>query len=156
MKHFKYIILVTEILYGSVDVKIKSVHFFVQRSSDFSLANTVIPFEVEQLNEGGAMNLATGIFTVPVGGIYHFEFTGMKDVNTVDIYIYLQVNGVNIGVSYATGGLPNFLSLNGISASLRLKVGDQVRLYKAGGILNDNNHYTHFTGWLVEEDLVLG
>ena len=146
--------LVSETLYGSVDVKIKSVHFFVQRSSDFTLADTVIPFDIERLNVGGAMNLATGIFTVPVDGIYHFDFTGMKDVDAANIFIALQVNGITIGDSYATS-LPNFLTLSGISASLRLKIGDQVRLYKTGGTLNDFGRYTHFTGWLVEEDLAL-
>jgi len=49
------------------------------------------------------------------------------------------------------------LTLSGVSASLRLKTGDQVRLFKREGALNDyiGNHYTHFTGWLVEEDLEL-
>jgi len=122
---------------------------------DFTLANTVIPFDIERLNVGGAMDLATGVFTVPVDGIYHFEFTGMKDLNAAFIFIYLQVNGITIGESYATE-LPNYLTLSGISASLRLKIGDQVRLYKTGGTLNDAGRYTHFTGWLVEEDLVLG
>jgi len=43
-----------------------------------------------------------------------------------------------------------------LAASLRLKAGDRVNLFNTGdGILYDNaDHYTHFTGWLVEEDLV--
>jgi len=133
-----------------------SVHFFVQRSSDFGLNNSAILFDRERLNVGGAMNLATGIFTVPVDGIYHFEFTGLKEVNSTEIYVYLQVNGVEIGRSYVTGGLPNYLAINGISSSMRLKADDQVRLYKTTGILDDTGSFTHFTGWLVEEDLVLG
>jgi len=100
------------------------------------------------------MNLATGVFTVPVGGIYHFEFSALKYSDTNSVYVYLQLNGVNIGISYATN-LQDFLSLNGISASLRLKIGDQVRLYKTTGTLDDIVPFTHFTGWLVEEDLVL-
>jgi len=101
------------------------------------------------------MNLATGVFTVPVDGIYHFEFSAGKEYSdTNEIYVYLQLNGVNIGLSYAPN-LPNYLSLNGISASLRLKIGDEIRLYKtSAGTLNDSP-ITHFTGWLVEEDLVL-
>lgn len=79
----------------------------------------------------------------------------MKDiVSTNNLVIDLQVNGAVIGTSYAQG-LASYVTPNGISASLRLKIGDQVSLYKSSGILNDNSPYTHFTGWLVEEDLVL-
>ncbi len=101
------------------------------------------------------MNLATGIFTVPLNGIYHFEFSGLKESNAVHLSVDLQVNGVIIGNSWATD-LSTYQGLSGISASLRLKIGDQVGLYKSGGTLNDNGRFTHFTGWLVEEDLVLG
>jgi len=153
-----YICLVSETIFGSVDVKSKSVHFFVQRSSDFSLANVVIPFDLERLNVGGAMNLAAGVFTVPVDGIYHFEFLGLRDLtDSNSIAVGLNVNGVRTGTCHGTN-LPNyFVGLSGISASLRLKIGDQVTLIKGSGTLNDDiAHYTHFTGWLVEEDLVLG
>jgi len=118
------------------------------------LINVVIPFTVERLNVGGAMDLAAGVFTVPVNGIYHFEFSGLKDGGDPDtLYIYLQVNGITIGVAIATY-LPNNLAVSSISASLRLKTWDQVRLYKTTGTLDDGP-FSHFTGWLVEEDLVL-
>ncbi len=145
----------SEIFYGNVDVKIKSVHFYVQRNTDFKLNDTVIPFEIERLNVGGAMNLGTGVFTVPIGGIYHFEFRAMKgyDEGTIG-YVDFQVNGSTISSSFITSTALSALS--GISASFHLKSGDQVRLYKTAGNLNDNaRHYTDFSGWLVEEDLLL-
>jgi len=74
-----------------VDLKTKSVHFFAQRNTTFSAAKKVIPFEVSRLNEGGAMDLASGIFTVPVSGIFHFEFSGLRDFNTTDFNINLSV-----------------------------------------------------------------
>ena len=151
-----YIFIVSETLYGNVDVKSKSVHFTVQRtSSNFDLENTVIPFEIERLNVGGAMNMATGVFIAPVDGIYHFEFNGMKNADPTAIFVFLQVNGINTGSAYATY-LPNYLGLSGISASLKLETGDQVRLFKTTGTLHEYRQYTFFTGWLVEEDLVLG
>jgi len=80
-----------------VDIKTKSVHFFVQRSNAFTLNNVAIPFEIERLNMGGAMNLVTGVFTVPLDGIYHFEFSAMKLADELVNVIFLQVNGVEIG-----------------------------------------------------------
>lgn len=142
-------------MYGSIDLKTKSVHFFVQRSTgNFASVDAVVPFDTQLLNEGDAMNLGTGVFTVPVDGIYHFEFKGLKSNDPTDLRIFLQANGVNIGEAYATG-LSSYLGLSGIGASLRLKTGDQVRLYKTIGTLHDNGTFTQFTGWLVEEDLVL-
>jgi len=92
-----------------------------------------------------------------VDGIYHFEFAALRDLTaTGQMYVDLQVNGVTLATSFATTDIPTYMSLNGINASFRLKSGDQVRLYKTGGILDDNNrHYTQFSGWLVEEELIL-
>jgi len=103
------------------------------------------------------MNAAAGVFTVPVEGIYHFEFAALRDYSaTGQMYVDLQVNGITLATSFSPNVTTAFLSLNGINASFRMKTGDQVRLYKTGGALDDNaRHYTQFSGWLVEEDLVL-
>ncbi len=136
---------------------IRSVHFSVQRINAFGLNNAVIPFEVEVLNVGGAMDTASGTFTAPVGGIYHFEFSGMKGSDPTALNIALQVNGVDVGSTYATD-LANVFALSGINISLKLQIGDTVRLFKTTGTLNDftgNNRNSHFSGWLEEEDVVL-
>jgi len=66
------------------------------------------------------------------------------------------VNGVSISSSYALDYGAVYRGLSGISASLRLKTGDQVRLFKTTGTLNDEGGlFTHFSGSLIEEDLVL-
>jgi len=108
------------------------------------------------------MNLSTGIFTAPVPGIYHFQFSGCKDESKEYLVVELHLNGKRI--SYAGAGKYNGLNnslltnINEIHVSLRLKMGDQVNLYKYGNAdLVDASgvSITHFTGSLLEEHLEL-
>ena len=148
-------VTVSQEVIGNVDIKTKSVHFYVQKSYNFPLENAVIPFELERLNEGEAMNLTSGIFTAPVPGIYHFEFSGVKARSSTMLDIYLQVNGQNIGHACTVEVIMRDEEASSLSASLRLKEGDKVNLYNHynSALYDDQYHRTHFTGWLVEEDL---
>lgn len=141
-----------------MDVKAKTVHFYVQRNTTFSTFG-IIPWEVERLNEGGAMNLASGIFTVPMDGIYHFQFSGMKPFNTEFFYVFLQVNGNFIGGAGTSNDVnTGTYESYSLTASLKLKTGDRVGLRNVAGseVYDNDNFKTHFTGWLVEEDLPPG
>ena len=135
---------------GYLDVKRSSgVSFYVQRNSTYASAGTVIPYQVTRLNVGGHMNVATGVFIAPVNGRYHFSFTARSLSST---YVFLRVNGALIASSFA-------LSVNynlPLVATLQLTKGDTVDVYLYGGSIYDNSaHYTQFSGFLLEEDLVL-
>lgn len=93
---------VTDTTIGNMGIKTESVHFYVQRNTTFRQEQTIIPFEMDRLNEGMAMNLESGIFTAPVPGIYHFEFSAQKDGSHTFVMIHLQVNGETIGVAEAS------------------------------------------------------
>ena len=159
---YNYSFPVSEVSIGQVNVKTKIIHFYVKRNSNFETQNAVIPFDLARLNEGGAFNLPSGIFTVPVPGIYNFLLSAVKLGPATNLNIFLQVNGVNVGLAntdqYSTG---TYEAVS-LSASLRLAAGDKVNLYnwndgfyKVRSALADNEkHFTHFSGWLVEEELM--
>jgi len=117
------------------------------------MVNGILSFEVERLNVGGAMNLASGVFTAPVNGIYHFDFSAIKDGSSDYMVIDLQVNDIGYGRAHTAAGKSN--SVASLTASLRLKVGDRVVLNNlSGGKMFENQfHHTHFAGWLVDEEL---
>ena len=138
---------------GYLDVKTSSgVSFYVQRNSSYSSIKTVIPYEVPQLNIGNAMNLETGVFTAPVDGRFHFSFTALSSSSSGPNYVYLRLNGAVNAISYAAP--PNYHLP--MMDTLQLKKGDTVDVFLFdGSILDSGNHYTQFSGFLLEEDLVL-
>lgn len=140
---------------GFLDVKTSPVHFFVQRQKTFEENGAIIPFDMEQLNMGGAMNMASGTFTAPVNGIYRFDFSGIKNEKG-SIFIDQKVNGNFIGAANS-GVLDNDKQVPvSLQTTLRLRAGDRVQLnssYHNGGMLYSDLYRTHFTGSLLEEDL---
>ena len=151
---------------GYVDVKSTPTHFYVQKESNFSTKGTPIPFEIEKLNIGGAMNLSSGIFTAPRPGTYFFSFIGAAWFSPSSTYLAplgvgLFLNGDQVGLGYvqeqntATSYQWHPFS---VQSTLHLKAGDeislQITLSDAKSLLNDSgNHHNHFTGWLVKEDI---
>ncbi len=112
------------------------------------------------------MNLTSGKFTAPRPGIYFFSFTGhakfpASSSSRVLLGVKLYLNGGLIGSGYVyeanTAGQSSPLTLQ---STLNLKSGDQVwvgiyAFMSTGGDLTDNaDHYTHFTGWMLQEEIV--
>ena len=148
------------------------VHFYVQRWSNLGSAKGgAIPFEFASVNEGNAFDLSSGIFTAPVNGFYHFQFSALKydsaEYDETFLIIAIGLNGGFIDFSrpdkiglieYGEPGFENVLGTFksvSLSTPLRLKKGYEVSLVNIGGAgkLADNAsfHYSFFTGWLVED-----
>jgi len=155
---FEIFVSASQEVIGNVDVKTQTVKFYVQRNTSFSTRFAVIPFELERLNEGEAMDLSSGVFTAPVSGLYHFEFAGLKDRTAYYLGISLQVNGVNVAAAVTNQYVTGTRDSISMTASLRLKTNDKVNLYNGefgdGVLYDDEGHVTHFTGWLEEEELI--
>jgi len=145
-------------LIGHADVKTSSVHFYAQKNSPYSTSLSTIPYQIEKLNVGKAMDILTGVFTAPVSGTYHFEFHGVKEISPDPLEIFLQVDGSSVGAAVSTNeaNFDNLFTLS-LSASLQLTAGQRVNMYKGrdGVLKDDDRHSTHFTGFLVEEDLTI-
>ena len=142
------------------------VHFYVQRNSNFNTTGTPIRFDLALVNDGNAMNLTSGIFTAPRPGIYFFSFTGLAvfPASTsirVFLDVHLHLNGAHIGRVWDedSNTLANqFSPLSTLQSTLNLKKGDQVWVeifdLSSGAYLHDYNHFTHFTGFMLEEEIV--
>ncbi len=145
---------------GYADVKSLPTYFYVQKTGPFSTLGAPIPFESERLNIGGAMNIKTGKFTAPRKGVYFFAFSGVSIVDRPGhLDVGLMVNGVQIGRaqcnSRSGGGEWETLTLQ---STIELKMGDLVWLQIVNihsAFLQDESagQFTHFSGWLLQEDL---
>ncbi|EFX82830.1 collagenous repeat-containing protein [Daphnia pulex] len=152
---------------GYADVKSAPVHFYVQRNSYFNSIRTPIPYDLALVNEGNAMNLTSGVFTAPRPGIYFFSFTGVARLESMQygafLHPYLYLNAKIIGSSYVyenKGPVDQYSQLT-LQSTLNLKTGDQLWVtfeYTTGSFssLYDTSdfHYTHFTGFMLEEEIV--
>ncbi|XP_046638032.1 uncharacterized protein LOC124316249 [Daphnia pulicaria] len=149
---------------GYVDVKSAPVHFYVQRNSNFNTQSTPIPFDLVRVNEGNAMDLNTGKFTAPQPGIYFFSFAGVAHLESssyANFYSYLYLNGNSIGLSFVAEykGPVEQYSVVTLQSTLNLKKGDRlwVQIGYSGSdtYLHDNidYHLTHFTGFMLEEEI---
>jgi hypothetical protein len=78
------------------------VAFDVYRTSSYTADSTVIPYQGFEMEMGGGMNLATGVFTAPTSGIYTFTGT-WSDNSAIDtVSVYIRKNGsVIIGSTYS-------------------------------------------------------
>ena len=152
---------------GYNDVKTSPTFFHVQKNLGFSSVGVPIPFEVEKVNTGSAMDVSTGVFTTPKSGIYQFSFSGLvrfESDDSGDLELRFYLNGQRIGSSYSTKSSAwssvTDSKFNDIHLSMTLKLQESDRIWLeihahgAGVSLHDavDWHHTHFTGLLVEED----
>ncbi len=151
---------------GYVDVKSAPVHFYVQRNSSFNITETPIPFDLALVNEGNAMDLTSGKFTAPRPGIYFFSFAGvahLKSSSSVNFRSSLFLNRNVIGSSgVAENNTPVFqYSSLTLQSTLNLKKDDQLWVeYNSGTSIGiwylfdtSNDHLTHFTGFMLDEEI---
>ncbi len=139
---------------GHVDVKSgeRTAHFYAQALP----VPGIVRYEKPTLNEGDAFDPLEGVFTAPVNGTYHFAFHFVQEETPDPLIIKLQMNNRDVGQASSnialTGFFFNTFTIS-MSASLYMVAGDTVNLLATGIIHPGPNN--HFTGWLVEEDIIV-
>jgi len=141
---------------GTVELKAKSVYFFVAMTEN--LESGYLLFKRMDVNVGGAMS--EWKFTAPVAGIYHFQFSAIvHNLGTnftiaigvgSDFHQYTKIDCQNCSTQFVS-----------LVRTCHLNAKDKVWLYKppgtSGTIAGGGSYDSHsnFAGWLVEEDVVL-
>jgi hypothetical protein len=125
-----------------------------------------MPFEVEKANVGKAMDLASGKFTAPRKGTYFFSFVGLGGFETkTDTSVFafiagLYLNDVLVGVGRDeeyNASIDIQHNQLAIQLTLNLEAKDQVWiqfLEMTGVSLHEHDQSTHFTGFMLEENII--
>jgi hypothetical protein len=146
---------------GSTEMKSSPAIFYVQRSSSFTQINVPVPFQIERLNVGKAMNLTSGKFTAPVTGNYFFSLSGTAYIPATTtrlvftIGLFLNDNSIAYGYADEMSADYQYETFS-LQSTLNLIKGDQVWIQISSmetGVYLYGGLFTHFNGWLLQEDI---
>ena len=102
--------------------------FHVRRSLTPDLsAWATVTYNTTVVNVEDCMDISTGIFTVPIAGLYYFAWTGPNGEyisRHSTTYTYLELNGKKWEVSWATSDAGNLKS----HLTVQLNKGDKLSL----------------------------
>ncbi|XP_034774066.2 cerebellin-1 [Acipenser ruthenus] len=116
--------------------------------------NATLIYKKVFVNQGGAYNEQTGVFTAPRSGVYSFSVTVFSDAGApgarLNIFALLQRNGQDLAGVHDDNYDDQEDSATQ-SLALQLHAGDQlsVRLVAGRVVCDDVSHYNTFSGFLV-------
>jgi len=134
--------------------KTMGVYFSAYRNGAYSGGGGEnLTFDGAFCNAGSGLDIASGVFTCPIGGTYMFQFHLATHDNKKAL-LSIRVNDTEIASVFDQNHKDNHKnSMAGTNVVHTVKRGDQVTLYAYTGTwLADfpANHYTHFVGLLLQ------
>jgi hypothetical protein len=130
-------------------------------SAAFTKEKTPLPFKEARINVGKGMDLSTGKFTAPRTGFYFFSFTGLAEFplasTSKTLGVRLLLDGTSVGNAWVSEQhtFKDQSSPLTLQSILYLKSGQKVWLEIdtiSTGVKLFDRFYTHFTGFLLEEE----
>ena len=104
------------------------IYFAAYNTNGTTAGNTVIWNEL-WISRGGGFDTSTGIFTVPLAGIYKFYYT-LRQLGSAGTALYarVQLNGSDISVEYGAIYLQTTRDQAGSTVLLKLNAGDKISI----------------------------
>jgi hypothetical protein len=125
-----------------------SFHVGKNNSPTVSAGNYFI-FNYIRHNTGSHYNNATGRFTAPIDGVYHFSWSNITHDNSIQNEWYFHLNGSRY-VDTRDDTQNNRHQTLAASVTTYLSAGDWVALYVDSGVMYANGeNWSHFSGHLV-------
>ena len=108
-------------------------------------------FARDVVNDGGAFNPTTGVFTTPFDGTYYF--IGIAGTYSSDklVSMYLVKDGTKLSRALAQQ-YSSYETMGSCNAVLHLAAGEQVWLESDGSVTYYYSPSTTFTGFLINAD----
>ena len=102
------------------------IYFAAYNTNGTTAGNTVIWNEL-WMSRGGGYDTGTGIFTVPLAGIYKFYYTlRQSGAAGTALYARIQLNGSDLSVQYGAIYLQTTRDQAGSTVLLKLNAGDKI------------------------------
>jgi hypothetical protein len=114
--------------------------------NELSTVNTTFPCTNVVVNVGNAID-ESGIFTVPIDGVYMFTFTAASSSNDVDTHIRIRADRGELAFvhfldDWDADGHGNELLTGSVQVVASLTKGQEVDAYLAGGYTQSTSYFT--------------